>query len=354
MRQLIFLLAFLCAHQVLRAQDPSFSQLFASPTSVNPALTGLFPGRYRIALGHRSQWGQVLETPFSTSVFSTDFHYKVQPKRRDSDSFGGGVTFINDRVAGVGYSANQVLLAAAYHKSLDARARKQLSFGAQYGIQQRSLGYGELTFQDQFNGIDGFQGDLGAELLPENSRSFGDVQLGINYSILPQRKSIGLFAGAAIHHVTQPELSFYADRAPTVVDTIEVTNTLYRRYSAYATLRIPLNINTEFSPRIYLLRQGEHALVNLGGSLRLLTDDASGTAIHLGAYLRLVQGIEGAAVESATGLFGLEVSSFLFGLSYDAGLGSQGVSARHRGVIELSVTYTGMSEDDEAVPCPKF
>lgn len=352
MRQKLLLFLIVCLVGTAGAQDAHFSQFFASPTTLNPALTGLFSGRYRIALSHRSQWGQVLETPYSTSAFAADFRQAINPKRRGGDSFGAGVYFLNDRMAEAGLSNNQFMFSAAFHKSLDGRGEQLLSAGGQLGIVQRSLGYGDLSFQDQFDGTTGFDPTVGGEVLPENSVAFGDFQLGLNYSLLPRGRSIGVFGGLALHHLTRPELSFYADE--TADDPVTVTNTLYRRYSAYLNLRIPLDISTQLSPRLYYLTQGPHNMVMMGSNLRLLLEDAQGTAIHLGAWLRLVDNFDGLGPESVVGLVGFEVSSFLFGLSYDVGVSGRRVSPRHQGAFELSVTYIGLSEDDQAVPCPKF
>ena len=336
----------------LRGQDAYFSQFFTSPLTLNPALTGLFPGRYRVAINHRSQWAQVLESPFSTSAFAADFHYALHPKRRGTDAFGGGIYFLNDRMPEVGFTTNHAMISAAFHKTLDARGEKVLSIGGQAGVVQRNVGYGDLTFEDEFNGLTAFVPRSTREVLPENSVAFGDYQLGINYSRSPGRRQMGYLVGAAIHHLTTPEQSFYASL--TAGEEIEVTNRLYRRYSTYVNFRIPTGINTELSPRIYYTQQGPHAMVNAGANIRLLTSDAAGSAVYLGAWARGVKNVDGYGPESLTGLVGFEVNGFLFGLSYDAGISTQEVGARHRGAFEFSVSYTGQSEEDEAVPCPKF
>ena len=41
---------------VLKAQDVHFSHIHASPTIMNPAMTGLFDGDLRLILNYRSQW----------------------------------------------------------------------------------------------------------------------------------------------------------------------------------------------------------------------------------------------------------------------------------------------------------
>ncbi|NJB85503.1 type IX secretion system PorP/SprF family membrane protein [Lewinella marina] len=344
-----FILAF--APGRASSQDALFSQTFASPLTLSPALTGLFPGRYRVAINHRSQWGEVMQSPFSTSSFAADFHYDFDPKRRGSDGFGAGVLFVNDRMAEAGYAQNQVMIGGAYHKRLDARGFETLSAGAQVGVVQRTIGYGDLTFEDEFNGIDGYLDGAGGEILPENSVSFGDYQIGLNYSRTPQSRT-AVFAGVSLHHLSQPEQSFYA--TATAGEDIEVTNTLYSRYGAYVNFRIPLSLTAQLSPRGYFVTQGPHAMLLMGSSLRLLLDDSNGTGLHLGAHLRGARSIDGFGPESAIGFVGLEVADFLFGLSYDVSLGDLTTTRRNRSAFELSATFTGLSEDDAAVPCPKF
>ena len=50
-------------------QDPNFSQFFASPLTLNPALTGKFDGLYRIAGNYRNQW-PTFNNAFTTASFS--------------------------------------------------------------------------------------------------------------------------------------------------------------------------------------------------------------------------------------------------------------------------------------------
>ncbi|MCP9235098.1 PorP/SprF family type IX secretion system membrane protein [Lewinella sp. JB7] len=351
MRQIYLVLVLLLASAVGQAQDPVYSQFFSSPTLLNPAFTGLFPGRYRIALNHRSQWPQLLSTPYSTSAFAADFHYDLDPKRRDTDGFGAGVVFLNDRLPEVGYASNQAMISGAFHKTLDARGERTLSLGGQVGIIQRNVGYGELSFEDEFNGTTGYIAGAGGELLPENNVAFADYQLGLNYSSLPSR-GVGVFTGVAVHHVGAPEQSFYAEA--TAGDEIEVTNTLHRRYSAYLNLRLRRTGSVEISPRAYFLSQGPHATLHAGSNVRLLVNYVTGTSVHLGSWLRMASSSGGFGPDSVVGLVGLEVSDFVFGLSYDVGINPKVVRAQHRGAFELSISYLGLGEDDGAVPCPKF
>ncbi len=74
-----FLLAF---SQMLTAQDPRFSQYYASPWNLNPALTGVFNGRWRATANYRDQWGSFLSpVPFRT--YAAAVETELWEERRD-------------------------------------------------------------------------------------------------------------------------------------------------------------------------------------------------------------------------------------------------------------------------------
>ena len=334
------------------AQDYHFSQFFAAPLSLNPALTGLFPGTYRVALTNRTQWGQTLETPFSTTAFSADFRYFVNPrKRRYKDAFGVGVNFASDRLSEFNYNVNQIMVSGAFHKALDPKNNQSLSLGFQLGVVQRNVSYDQLTFEDSFDGTSTYVDGASFEELPANNYAFGDYQLGLNYSYAP-KNAVNFLVGAAIHHFNQPEQSFYEEI--TRDEEIQVTNLLHRRYSTYVNVRLPIARDVTLSPRVYAFAQGPHQLVNAGSNLRFVLNDTNGAALHFGGYVRGVGNESGFGVDSAVGMFGVELASFLVGISYDAGLNGLQTSRRHQGAFELNIAYLGKTNDDEAVPCPQF
>src|SRR3979411_561727 len=68
---ILFFLALSLAVPASRAQDPGFSQFFASPLTLNPALTGKFNGVVRVAGNYRNQW-PTINNAFVTSTISVD------------------------------------------------------------------------------------------------------------------------------------------------------------------------------------------------------------------------------------------------------------------------------------------
>ncbi len=73
MRMRLFITAIFCITSFfLKAQDPNFSQFFASPLTLNPALTGKFDGQLRIAGNYRNQWPTINN---AYSIGSYSFHF---------------------------------------------------------------------------------------------------------------------------------------------------------------------------------------------------------------------------------------------------------------------------------------
>lgn len=336
----------------ITAQDQHFTQFFASPLTLNPALTGVIDGKYRISFIYRDQWRNVLDNPYSTFSAAADFRYPLQRfKRRYRDAFGVGLLFYTDRVAALNFSTNQMMVSGAFHKALNPESSQFLSLGLQAGIAQRNINYDQLTFEDEFNGNDGFNNGSTGEALPENNFAFSDYQIGLNYSYAPKR-GLGVYAGAAMHHIFEPQVSFYYN--PDAEPDDIISNKLNRKYSVYVNLRVPVGRATQFSPRALLYVQGPHAALNAGANFRFLLNDINGTAVHTGGWIRPVRDDQDQyTLDSAIGMVGLEWNNFLFGFSYDMGLNQLNLAGRSRGAFEVSVAYLGEYED-ETVLCPKF
>src|SRR5436190_24167665 len=101
MRKYILILPALLLTGLLKAQDPHFSQFFASPLTLNPAFTGKFDGSWRLAANHRDQWPSIPKAYVTTSA-SIDF--PIMKKRIPAnDVFGVGISGLTDA------SANSIL-----------------------------------------------------------------------------------------------------------------------------------------------------------------------------------------------------------------------------------------------------
>jgi type IX secretion system PorP/SprF family membrane protein len=358
-KKLIFgftLLLTLCFSVVTYAQDRLFSQFYTAPLTLNPALAGSFDGKYRVGGIYRDQWSSIVQQPFRSFAFGADFRLTMPAllQNMDKDRVGIGLMFQRDHVGTYDFSNTQLNVALAYHKSLDWQNTQYLSAGIQFGLNQRNLNYERLTFQDQFNGLDGYTGTTG-ERLPENNFGFGDLSGGINYTY-SQRGRFGFFAGIAFHHFATPNVSFYR----TIRDSI--TNSLPVRYSAHVATQIPISENVMVSPRIYATLQGEHLQLNVGTNFRFVTGRSGLSSIHLGAWLRPTkntgafakqQGTDSFGIGSVVFLTGFEYNNVLFGFSYDLNIDNLRNYYRPTNAIEFSLIYLGEFENEEIL-CPAF
>ena len=120
-----------------KAQDPHFSQFFASPLTLNPALTGKFDGTLRVAGNYRNQW-PAFNNVYTTYTLSVDFPI-LKSKLPDYDTWGVGILALNDQ-AGAGVLTNTYLgLSTSYHKALDENGFQQLGIGFQGTYGQKRL-----------------------------------------------------------------------------------------------------------------------------------------------------------------------------------------------------------------------
>lgn len=339
-----------CMPFLLCGQDQHFTQFFAAPQTLNPALSGAFNGNYRIGGVYRNQGSEFLDNPFTTFAMAFDLRFSPSPRTKVvKDAFGAGVTFYNDRVPGFDFSTNQMNLSLAYHKSLGKSNEQFLSVGFQAGIAQRNVNYENLTFQDQFDGTNGYVIATGEDL-PPNNFSYGDYSVGINYAYIP-RGATAIYMGAAIHHFNQPQVSFFFDKR---AEEQRGDNLLLTKTTAYLALQIPLSRSIQLHPRGLLYMQGEHMALNAGSNFRFMLSESAGTAIHVGGWVRPVRYEDNSySMDSAIFMTGFELSNVLFGLSYDAHLNGINQTGYRQGALEISIAYLG-NYQNETVLCPSF
>lgn len=333
----------------LQAQDRLFSQFYASPLTLNPALTGAFEGKFRVSSIYRDQWRSVMEEPFSTFSSALDLRWRMGKKStKYKDHAAVGVLLYQDKGGLLNFSTTNISVSAAYHKSLDIWNTQYLSLGFQAGIVQRNVNYGNVTFEDQFNGTTGYSDPTG-ERLPENNFAFADYSVGLNYVFAPRSSKFRVFAGGAMHHFNRPTVSFYHKSDE---DAVVPDNTLEPRYSAQLSVQLPVVDGITFLPRAIYDKQGEHMKLDAGGSLRFAISDYRNVSLHVGAYARPVRNEDSnVKVDAVVGLVGIEFSNVLIGTSYDIFMGR--TSNFGRGTFELSIAYLGDYEDD-LILCPKF
>ncbi|MEO6038919.1 MAG: PorP/SprF family type IX secretion system membrane protein, partial [Saprospiraceae bacterium] len=298
---LLFAFFLILLHQFAAAQDKHFTQFYAAPLTLNPALTGAFEGRYRVSIIYRDQWKKVLDNPFKTFALAADLRFPARGRSNSKDALGLGLLFFNDKTGVIDFSTTQIAVSLAYHKSLGVDDRQFLSAGLQGGITQRNVNYASLTFHDQFDGSTGYTMGTGEDL-PANNFSFTDYNVGLNYTAEFGRSG-RFYAGLALHHFLQPKISFYENSGK--------GDKLYRKASGQVSANIPLNPSGRVSlePRFLVAAQGPHLEINAGTNFRVVLNQYGGNAIHFGTWVRPVRNDDGIGLDAVVALVGLELNN---------------------------------------------
>ncbi len=320
----------------LKAQDPNFSQFFASPLTLNPALTGKFDGQLRIAGNYRNQW-PTINNAYTTYTASVDAGI-LKNSIPEVDQFGVGFMAFSDK-AGNGVIQNNFLaISTAYHKSLDEDGINQIGAGFQATYTSKQLDVTKVFFEDQLRS-DGFTG-VSNEVFNNNqiSVSYFDVNAGLLYNGSTNGDN-NIYAGISMYHLNRHKESFQNGEYY-----------LEPRITFQAGGRIPMG---EFNSLHFSgnhSRQAKATNTMIGGaySLNLNATDDAPTNLYLGSWFRFGDAI--------IPYVGLEFGDFHFGATYDVNVSGLKPGSNMRGGAEFSLIYIKQPKDRSVknLNCPKF
>jgi type IX secretion system PorP/SprF family membrane protein len=319
------------------AQDPNFSQFFASPITLNPALTGKFDGVYRFAANYRNQW-PTINNAYTTATASFDMGI-LKDRIPDYDQFGIGIMGFTDRAGQGGILTNNYLgLSLAYHKALDENGYHQIGAGFQGTYVNKRLDVSSLKFQDQLTPL-GFTG-VTSEVFDQRqvNLSYFDLNAGFIYNGTSNGYN-NYYVGASMYHINRPKESFQGG------DFV-----LNPRVTIQAGGKIPVGTYN------YLHVAGNHSVqakahnTMIGGafSLNVNNDDENPTNVYLGSWYRFN--------DALIPYLGLEFGEWRLGASYDVNTSSLKAASNSRGGVEISVIFIKRPVDPNAkkLNCPKF
>lgn len=334
----------------LHGQDPDFSQHYATPLSLNPALAGTFNGTYRVGGIYRDAWRIASPVPITTYVFNGEYRFKVNEQKKNPDYAGAGVKFFSDRTSLIEQNTNAISALFAYHKSLSQYNLHVLSFGVEIGLAQKNLNYENLFFEDQFNNVNGFEG-FTEEDLQANNFAYADFSMGLNYTQEINNKN-RVHAGFTLAHLSTPNVSFWRRSESLDPDLVKVNN-IPLLYSLQLSSQNQLTYFVSIQPRLIVKVQGPHAQAFVGSTVRLDLGKNNKSAIHLGGFARFSNASESLGLSHLVPFAGFEVNEMLLGLSYDINTRDFANQYQGMGILEVSITYTGEVIEDSAF-CPQF
>lgn len=329
-----FLLCFAVAMGfVAKAQDPHFSQFFASPLTLNPAFTGKFDGSWRLAANHRDQWPSIPKAYVTTSA-SFDFPI-LRNRIPENDIFGVGISGVADASANSQLKLNYGSLSLSYHKALDEEGYNTIGAGFQGTYSSMNLDISKLTFEDMLT-QNGFTGTTSDILTNGRNQSYIDMNAGVLFSGSTNGEN-NYYIGASMYHINKPKVSFkdknwyLAGRV-----TIHGGGTFF--------LSDVVSLSTSAIHQIQ--NKASETLFGAALGLNANGDNTNPTNVYVGSWMRLN--------DAVIPYIGLEFGGLRIGASYDVNISSLKAATTSRGGSEFSLIYIHRPTEAKGIPCPRF
>ena len=322
----------------LYAQDPHFSQFFASPLTLNPAFTGKFDGIWRLAANHRDQWPSIPKAYVTTSA-SVDFAI-MKKKVPEGDVFGVGISGVSDASANNALKLNYGSVSLSYHKALDDNGYNTIGAGFQGTYSSMSLDITKLTFEDELQQNGFAQGTsseyIGANPLTGRNRNYFEVNAGLLYSGSSNGEN-NYYIGASMYHINRPKVSF-KDKSWYLTGRL----TIHGGGSFPISDVVGVNVSAIHQTQ----NKASETLFGAALSLNANGDNSNPTNVYVGSWMRLNDAI--------IPYIGLEVGGLRIGASYDINISDLKAATGSRGGSEISIIYIKRPPESKGIPCPRF
>ncbi|MEO6632294.1 MAG: PorP/SprF family type IX secretion system membrane protein [Mucilaginibacter sp.] len=308
--------------------DPHFSQYYANPLWLNPALTGVFDGDTRINANAKNQWNTV-PGGYKTGGLSAGF--------RTGEKAAIGFNIINQAAGTAGYNYFAAYGSFGYGIKISADGTQKLHFGVQAGIINRSFDPSKLRLDDQYNPGSGFDPSLpNFENFSTTNATVFDASAGIFYYDGDPLRTANVFAGVGVAHLTAPNDPFTAGG---------INSKLPMRFNAHAGVKIKASDLFDITPHAVFISQQNSTIKAAGIYSELKFKEDNG--LILGGMYRLG--------DAAVADIGYHLKSLVIGLSYDFNTSPLKTATNGQGGFELSLSYVFRKRMAAPVEvCPRF
>lgn len=316
-----------------KAQDPHFSQFFASPLTLNPAFTGKFDGSWRLAANHRDQWPSIPKA-YVTSSASFDFPI-LRSRIPEGDVFGVGISGVTDKSANSQLKLNYGSVSLSYHKALDENGYNTIGAGFQGTYSSMTLDVTKLTFEDMLT-QNGFTGTTNDIMTNGTNQSYIDVNAGLLFSGSTNGEN-NYYLGASMYHINRPQVSF-KDKNWYLTGRITI--------HGGGTFPVSDVVSVSASAIHQMQNKASETIVGAAVGLNANGDYENPTSVYVGSWMRFNDAI--------IPYIGLEFAGLRIGASYDVNISSLKAATSNRGGSEISLIYVRKPAEVKGIPCPKF
>jgi len=325
------------------SQDPQFSQFYANPLYLNPALAGgaLAP---RATVNYRNQWPS-LSANFVTTSFGADVFLP-------NYNSGLGVLVTMDSQGLGNLKSTDIALQYSYQVQLNDVT--SLRLGIQGGFASRTLDYFGLTFGDQYNNGGLIPGQPSGDPFAQGAPNVNYADFGSGLMLY----SDWYWAGIAAHHINRPNQAFSSVSEARLPMKTSFQAGLRIPFGGYTYLGNEIDKEKTISPAIMYKKQGKYDQFDAGLYVTL-------EPLVLGAWYRGIpfkkyeQNINNH--ESLIFLAGFRQDKFSIGYSYDLTISTLGASSGGAHEISLSYVFEPLTpkkkrskSNKKQLSCPKF
>ena len=333
MKKLVLFIAVLLVHGYSYAQDPHFSQFFASPLTINPANTGNFSGTLRAALNSRTQLPE-FNNPYATKTLSLDAPI-LKKYIKEDDKLSLGLLILSDQSGNKLLNDNNIAASVSYSKALDENANHSIALGFQVNYSMYRFDPLKANFEDQLT-AGGFTGTSAEMILGNNfTKNTTDVNAGILYTGSTSDNNI-FYVGTSYYHFAKPTVGF-------ITPTYFTNSRVNIHGGAYFSLSDAASLHTSFQYQ----KQGQTNELLVGGAFSYYLGTENGLELYAGLWSRVK--------ESMIPYVGLEWNHIRAGFTYDMAAGTTLASSRFYQSSEFSLIYI-LDNKSKAfkLRCPKF
>lgn len=327
----------LVAAMDLRAQDPQFTQFYASSLYLNPAFAGANVCS-RLSTNYRHQWPGI---PGAFVTYSAAFDQSAP-----AFNSGFGLLFMNDKAGSGSLRSTSINLLYSYEIQLTKKIAARL--GIEAGRVVRDINFYDLVFADQIS-----RGGVATFEIPSGDKvSYMDFSSG---ALVYGKR---FWAGVATHHINKPNQSLIGSDSPLPI-----------KLSVHAGYNLPVGTSTlkkseiesqYFSPAINYRAQGKFDQLDLGiyyNNMPLVLGVWYRGLPLFKAYEPGYRNDDAVAILAGVTLY----ENLRFGYSYDLTISRLSTSTGGSHEITLSYqfcSYKNMKKSKKRKPiliaCPKF
>jgi len=292
--------------------DPHFSQYYAYPLWLNPALTGVIDGDYRASVNFKQQWGAI-----SNAYLTGGASFDVAPAK----NLAFGATVLNQSAGELDFNYLTALVSGSYRIRFGLTGLQMVSFGLQAGFVNRSFDLSQARFGNQFNPVTGYEGSTpSSESFSSTSSFVPDINAGIMYFDGNPDQNVNVFMGASAAHLNRPIERFSDNSTRTPI-----------RFTAHGGARVRASETLDIVPNALVMYQGNTNEISLGAYAQFMVNNQSN--ILFGGNYRIK--------DASIAFVGLQFKNMVFGLSYDVNTSTLRRASNSSGGLELSISLIG-------------